>query len=257
MTIKEIKQQFELEAIDRIPSLIDTFDQDPRKGVQQLCKRYSKKYKDYLEEKQRVDLLIEFDRVFQKDDEYLVAGIDEVGRGPLAGPVVAASVVLPYDIVLEGIDDSKQLTEIERNRLLDEIMEKALSVGIGIVDAEMIDQINILQATFRAMKKAVFSMKQFPDIILVDGNQTIPGINEDVTQHSVIGGDSKSISIAAASIIAKVTRDKIMVEYNDLYPEFHWDSNKGYGSPNHQWALREFGPTEFHRMSFLKNILRD
>lgn len=257
MTIKEIKQQFEEAAVEAIPELIGQFNEDPRKGVQKICEQYQRRYDAYLKEKDRVNLLIEFDKVFQDNENYMIAGIDEAGRGPLAGPVVAASVVLPYDIVLDGINDSKQLSEKERNRLYDEIMEKAISVGVGIVDANVIDRINILQATFRAMKKAVFSMKQFPDILLVDGNQVIPGINEDVAQHSVIGGDFKSISIAAASVIAKVTRDRIMVEYDSFYPEFHWDSNKGYGSPNHQWALREFGPTEIHRMSFLKNILRD
>lgn len=256
MTIKEIKQYFMAQPLEAIPDAITKFSQDPRQGVGQICRQYERKYtKDYADQA-RVETMRAFDQVFSRNGEYIVAGIDEAGRGPLAGPVVAASVVLPYDMTFVGINDSKKLTANQRDVLYDEIMDKAISVGVGIVSADIIDEINILQATFRAMKKAVFSMEQGADILLVDGNQTIPGVNLAMTQHAVIQGDAKSISIAAASIIAKVTRDRIMVDYHYEYPWYDFIYNKGYGSAAHQLALQQFGPSIIHRTSFLKNILR-
>jgi len=257
MTIKEIRQIFKEENIKLIPDLIVRFQEDPRKGVQQICRQYKDKYNKYLEDIERVDYMLEFDKVFEDNGRYLLAGVDEAGRGPLAGPVVAASVVLPYNLKLDGINDSKKLSEEERNRLYDEIMDKAIAVGVGIVEPQIIDQINILQATFKAMEDAVFNMEQEIDLILVDGNQTIPLANANIKQHSIVKGDYKSISIAAASIIAKVTRDRIMIEYDSLYPNYNWKSNKGYGSFDHKTAIKEFGPTKIHRMSFLNNILHN
>lgn len=256
MTIKEIKQYFSFQPMASIPTTIERFQVDLRQGVQQICRQYERIYKKYHEELVRVELMREFDQVFNNNGEYIVAGIDEAGRGPLAGPVVAASVILPPGLTFEGINDSKKLTPAQRDVLYDEIMDKAISVGVGIVNADVIDEINILQATFRAMKKAVFSMEQGADVLLVDGNQIIHGVNPTMIQHAIIQGDSKSISIAAASIIAKVTRDRIMIDYHYEYPWYDFIYNKGYGSIAHQQALQQFGPSIIHRMSFLKNILR-
>ncbi len=256
MTIKEIKEYFNFQAMESIPDAIERFRADSRQGVQQICRQYEGKYQKYCKELERVEIMKEFDGIFEDNGKYLVAGIDEAGRGPLAGPVVAASVILPGDMIIEGINDSKKLTPSQRDVLYDEIMDKAISVGVGIVNADIIDEINILQATFRAMKKAVFSMERGADVLLVDGNQIIPDVNPAMVQHAVIQGDSKSISIAAASIIAKVTRDRIMLDYHDDYPWYDFIYNKGYGSTAHQLALQQFGPSIIHRMSFLKNILR-
>lgn len=255
MTIKEIKEFFKSQAIEDIPSTIERFSQDPRQGVSQTCKQYERKYKKYQQELERTQLMSAFDRVFQEAGQSMLAGIDEAGRGPLAGPVVAASVILPEGVIFEGLNDSKALTALVRDRLYDEIMEKAICVGVGIVDAHIIDEVNILQATFRAMKEAVLNMKQGARVLLVDGNQTIPGIDTRIAQHAIIQGDAKSASIAAASIIAKVTRDRMMATYHTSYPAYNFAGNKGYGSMDHVEALKQIGPSEIHRKSFLKNIL--
>ncbi len=255
MTIKEIKTYFNMLSTEDIPNAIRDFEIDSRQGVQQICNQYQRKYDKYQAELDRIRLMCEFDNVFTGDGKYAVAGIDEAGRGPLAGPVVAAAVILPDNIIIEGINDSKKLSPKQREQLYDEIINKAISIGVGIVNADIIDEINILQATFKAMKKAVFSMQQGANVLLVDGNQTITGINEAMTQHAIVQGDSKSISIAAASIIAKVTRDRIMIDYHEQYPWYDFIYNKGYGSHVHLEALRQLGPSPIHRMSFLKNIL--
>ena len=177
-----------------------------------------------------------------------VAGVDEVGRGPLAGPVVAACVVLPQDFSVSGVDDSKKLTPRKREKLFDQILENALEVGIGIVGEKAIDAMNILNASLKAMFKAVQKLKNVPEFILVDGNQRIP--NLPLPQMPVIKGDSKSLSIAAASIVAKVTRDRIMLKYHEEYPEFCFADHKGYGTRAHVEALKAFGPCRIHRRSF-------
>ena len=177
-----------------------------------------------------------------------VGGVDEVGRGPLAGPVVAACVVLPQDFSVSGVDDSKKLTAKKRERLFDQIMEGADQVGIGIVGEKTIDAMNILNASLKAMFKAVQKLKNMPEFILVDGNQRIP--NLQLPHMPVIKGDSKSLSIAAASIVAKVTRDRIMLKYHEEYPEFCFADHKGYGTRTHVEALKAFGPCRIHRKSF-------
>jgi len=183
------------------------------------------------------------------DQGYLkVAGVDEVGRGPLAGPVVAACVVFPQNLFLPGVNDSKKLTSKKREELFDLIMENALDVGIGIVKENVIDRMNILNASLTAMWKAIDQLKSPPDFILVDGNQKIPNLS--FPQMPVIKGDSLSLSIASASIIAKVTRDRIMVKYHKKYPEFGFDEHKGYSTQLHIEALKTFGPCKIHRQSF-------
>ena len=177
-----------------------------------------------------------------------LAGVDEVGRGPLAGPVVAACVILPKDLILPGVDDSKKLTRIKREKLFELIMDDALEVGIGIVPEKTIDKLNILNASLKAMWEAVKKLKTSPQFVLVDGNQKIP--NLPFPQMAIVKGDSKSVSIASASIVAKVTRDKIMHNYHKKYPQFCFADNKGYGTKLHLAALKEFGPCKIHRRSF-------
>ena len=256
MTIKQIKEYFLLLPIDQIPTAIETFKTDPRVGVQEISRVYENKYAAYVKERDRLNTMKEFDQVFTNNGQYLLVGVDEAGRGPLAGPVVAAAVVFPPDIDILGIDDSKKIGEDERERLYDEIMEKAISVGVGMVDSTAIDEINILQATFKAMREAIAQINVSPGVLLVDGNQEIPKFTSDTEQHAVIRGDSKSLSIAAASIIAKVTRDRIMVGYDEIYPDYVFKSNKGYGSPAHQWVIKDIGPSPIHRMTFIRNILK-
>lgn len=181
-----------------------------------------------------------------------LCGIDEVGRGPLAGPVVAGAVILPQDCEILYLNDSKKLSEKKRELLYDEIMEKAVAVGIGAVSPERIDEINILQATYEAMRIAVSKLSVRPDLLLNDA-VTIPQV--DIPQVPIIKGDAKSVSIAAASIVAKVTRDRMMVQYEELYPGYEFASNKGYGSARHIAALKEIGPCPIHRRSFIKNFV--
>jgi ribonuclease HII len=181
-----------------------------------------------------------------------IGGIDEVGRGPLAGPVVACCVILPKDCDILYLNDSKQVPEKKREELYDEIMAKAVSVGIGCVSHEVIDEINILQATFEAMRQAIASMPVKPEHLLVDAVH-IPDIK--IPQRGIIKGDAKSASIAAASIVAKVTRDRMMCELDAKYPAYGFAKNKGYGSAEHIAALKQYGPCEIHRRSFIGGIL--
>ena len=181
----------------------------------------------------------------------IICGVDEAGRGPLAGPVYAAAVILPSDWVLEGLNDSKKLTEKKREALFDEIKEKALAYGIASADEKEIDEINILNATFLAMKRAIASLSVRPDLALIDGNQKP---HTDIEEVTVIKGDAKSMSIAAASVLAKVSRDRFMLEMAEKYPQYEFARHKGYGTKRHYAALREFGPCPIHRMSFLKKF---
>ena len=181
----------------------------------------------------------------------VVCGIDEVGRGPLAGPVVAGAVILPEDCQILYLNDSKKLTERRRELLYEEIMEKAVAVGLGVVSQERIDEINILQATYEAMREAVGKLDPQPEILLNDA-VTIPGLSQ--RQIPIIKGDAKRQSIAAASVVAKVTRDHMMIALDEAYPQYGFASNKGYGSAAHMAALREYGPCPLHRRTFIRNI---
>ncbi len=196
---------------------------------------------------------IETMKVYEKEYEThgWICGIDEVGRGPLCGPVVASAVILPKDCQILYLNDSKKLSEKKREELYDVIMEQAIAVGTGMASPERIDEINILQATYEAMRQAVAALKVRPAVLLNDA-VTIPGI--EIPQIPIIKGDAKSVSIAAASIIAKVTRDRMMVEYDRMYPGYDLASNKGYGTKAHMEALRSIGPCEIHRRTFIKNI---
>lgn len=188
-----------------------------------------------------------------KDYRY-ICGIDEVGRGPLAGPVVAGAVILPRDHTILYLNDSKKLSEKKREMLYDEIMEHAAAVGIGMADPECIDEINILQATYKAMRLAINNLGVRPDLLLNDA-VTIPEV--DIPQVPIIKGDAKSVSIAAASIVAKVTRDRMMKEYDKVYPGYDFASNKGYGTKAHIAGLKELGATPIHRVTFIGNFVKD
>lgn len=191
------------------------------------------------------------DRLYSCGYEY-IAGVDEAGRGPLAGAVYAAAVIFPKDIYIPEINDSKKLTEKKRDKLYDIIIEKAIAYSIFSVDEKKIDEINILNATFMAMNGAVDNLPQKPDYVLIDGNQ-IKGMK--IPHETIVKGDAKSISIAAASILAKVSRDRAIVELAKQYPEYGFEKHKGYGTKAHREALLKYGPCEIHRKTFLKKIL--
>ena len=204
----------------------------------------------YEKEVARIEALREYEEKYSEYD--FICGIDEVGRGPLAGPVMACAVILPKGCRILGINDSKKLSEKKREELYDIITKEAVSYAIGTATPERIDEINILQATYEAMREAIKKLSVTPDILLNDA-VTIPGV--DITQVPIKKGDAKSITIGAASIVAKVTRDRYMVEMSDKYPEYGFDSNKGYGSAAHIAALKEYGPCPIHRRSFIKNFV--
>lgn len=182
-----------------------------------------------------------------------VCGIDEAGRGPLAGPVYAAAVILPLGLEIEGLNDSKKLSEKKREQLFPIICEKAIAYSVGIATEKEIDEINILNATFLAMKRAVEGLNIKPDYALVDGNR-YPNISNDIKEEVVVKGDAKSMSIAAASILAKVSRDRFMLQMTEKYPEYCFEQHKGYGTKLHYEKLAEFGPSPIHRMTFLKKL---
>ncbi|MFI3172014.1 MAG: ribonuclease HII [Eubacteriales bacterium] len=251
-SISEIKEQFEAKASNEgvLYDLFQMYESDERAGVQKLIEKYKKQLQALEQEKQRIIKMSEYENQYA-EYEY-ICGIDEVGRGPLAGPVVAGAVILPKNCDILYLNDSKQLSEKKRELLYDEIMEKAVATGIGIVSPQEIDQINILQATYQAMRIAIEDLGIVPSVLLNDA-VTIPGVT--MKQVPIIKGDAKSISIAAASIIAKVTRDRLMVEYDKILPEYGFASNKGYGSSTHIDALKKIGPTPIHRNSFIKNFV--
>ncbi len=250
LKIGQVKEIFENTEVTKLPDVMEQFKGDSRQGVVKLIEKYGKIYNSYLAEVERTENMKIYERKYS--DYKYIAGIDEVGRGPLAGPVVTCAVILPKDFNVLYINDSKKLTEKKREELYDEIMKNAISVGIGIESPKVIDDINILQATYSAMRKAIDALEVKPDLLLNDA-VTIPGV--DIKQVPIIKGDAKSISIAAASIVAKVTRDRMMVEFDKIYPEYDFAGNKGYGSASHIEALKIIGPTPIHRQSFIKNFV--
>lgn len=248
--ISDIKEEFAASNIDEYADLIAKYSDDERAGVINLIKRYQKEIDKHNKEVERTYNMQAFER---KYGEYqYICGIDEVGRGPLAGPVCAGAVILPKDVDILYINDSKQLSAAKREELYDIIREKAIAVKTAYSSPEVIDDINILQATYRAMREAINELDVKPDILLNDA-VNIPEVN--IKQVPIIKGDAKSISIAAASIIAKVERDRLMVMYDELYPEYGFAKNKGYGSKEHIEALRKYGPCPIHRRSFIKGLI--
>ena len=247
--ISEIKEEFKDLSPEQLEEYISIYKEDERKGVQSFLKTQEKKLIQYHEELKRLEIISSYEK---KYGEYgYVCGVDEVGRGPLAGPVVAGAVILPKDCKILYINDSKKLTAKKREELFDIIQEKAVAIGIGLVPQDRIDEINILQATYEAMRMAIANLQVKPGILLNDA-VTIPEV--DIPQVPIIKGDAKSISIGAASIMAKVYRDRMMVEYDKMYPGYGFASNKGYGSKEHMDAIKKMGPTPIHRRSFIKGI---
>ncbi len=222
-------------------------EQDGRIGVRRLAVRLSRRFQRQEAEKERLGRLLELERRLWGRGIKKVAGVDEVGRGCLAGPVVAAAVILPQNVVIPGLDDSKKLSPEKREQLLEEIVHKAVALGVARVEAEEIDRLNILQASLQAMRLALARLGMKPEHVLVDGNRKPGG---PFPELAVVDGDARSLSIAAASVVAKVHRDRMMVEYGQRYPQYGFASHKGYGSPEHLKALRAHGPCPLHRRSF-------
>lgn len=249
-SIGEISEMYKQADITKLPAFIEEFKEDERSGVKTLVKKAKKCLEDLEKEKKRMYEMFSYERKYAQY-EY-ICGVDEVGCGPLAGPVVSAAVILPKDCDILYLNDSKKLSENKREEIFDEIMEKAVSVGIGFASPERIDEINIRQADFEAMRMALSKLSVEPDFIMVDG-YPIGGI--DRKQISIVKGDAKSASIAAASIVAKVTRDRMMSEYDKVFPGYGFASNKGYGSAEHIQAIKEKGPTPIHRKTFIKNFV--
>lgn len=248
--IGEIREELRAVSDRELPSFIETYKADERGGVVKLVEQAGKRLEKLEAERARIENLKKYEKEYA---EYgYICGIDEVGRGPLAGPVVAGAVILPKDCDILYINDSKKLTAAKREELYDIIMEKAVAVGIGMASPARIDEINILQATYEAMREAISKLSVKPELLLNDA-VTIPGV--DIRQVPIIKGDAKSISIGAASIVAKVTRDRMMTEYDRIMPEYGFASNKGYGSAEHIAALKKVGPSPIHRASFIKNFV--
>ena len=206
-----------------------------------------------VQELNRLNYMLEIEDKLYSEGYNFVCGVDEAGRGPLCGPVVAAAVILPKDEYIEGVNDSKKLTEKKREKLYDDIMKKAVAVSIGISDVDVIEKVNILNATKLAMKQAIEKLSIKPDYVLIDGNQMI---DINIKAETVVSGDAKSLSIAAASIIAKVTRDRMLIEFDKKYPEYGFAKHKGYGTKSHIEAIQKYGLTDIHRPSFCKKFVK-
>lgn len=250
ISITEMKRELQAACEDGLPAFINQYSGDERAGAQKLVETARKRLDAFHKERERIEVLKRYEKEYEAFGA--ICGIDEVGRGPLAGPVVAGAVILPKNCDILYLNDSKQLSEKKREELYDVIMEKAVACAVGYASPQRIDEINILQATYEAMREAISKLDPTPDLLLNDA-VTIPGVA--IRQVPIIKGDAKSISIGAASIIAKVTRDRMMVEYDKVFPEYHFAQNKGYGSADHIQALKEYGPTPIHRRSFIRNFI--
>lgn len=250
--ISAVKKRFEDADENTVKELIAEYAASDKAGIIKLVEKYRKQLDMLQAERERVENMLAFEKEYSMYSN--ICGIDEAGRGPLAGPVVAAAVILPKDARLLYVNDSKQLSEKKREELYDVIMREAVSVGVGIASPERIDEINILQADYEAMRDAVSQLTPQPDLLLNDA-VIIPQLT--MKQISIIKGDAKSLSIASASIIAKVTRDRLMYEYDKMYPEYGFASNKGYGSEAHIAAIKEHGACPIHRKTFIKNFIEE
>jgi ribonuclease HII len=249
-SITEIKNEFSQADDEALARLFAEYADDERAGVVGLLAKYRRKQEKLEAEYQRLDRMMEYERKYASCG--LICGIDEAGRGPLAGPVVAGAVILPPDCRILYLNDSKKLSEKRREELFDEIQDKAIAWGIGMASPARIDEINILQATYEAMRDAIAALGQTPQMLLNDAVR-IPGV--EIPQLPIIKGDAKSLSIAAASVLAKVTRDRLMKEYDKVMPEYGFASHKGYGSAAHIEALQKYGPSPIHRRSFIGHFV--
>lgn len=244
MKIQEIK-----EALQNHPSeeLLQTLQEDARAGVQKLLAAYYKRLEQEKQEKIRFAAMMKFEKEAYAAGAGHVAGVDEAGRGPLAGPLVVAAVILPQDVFISGLNDSKQISAKKRELLYDEIMAKAVAVSVDIVSVSNIDSLNIYQATQQGMNAVLNSLEIVPDVALIDA---MPVENAQIKAVSIVHGDALSISIAAASVVAKVTRDRIMEKIDKLYPQYKFAANKGYGSKEHMQAIADYGAVKWHRRSY-------
>lgn len=248
--IAEIKKEFSQADDEALERLFAAYADDDRAGVVGLLASYKKKQERLQAEYARLEAMLAYEREYESCG--LICGIDEAGRGPLAGPVVAGAVILPKDCRILYLNDSKKLSEKRREELFDEIKEKAVAWSVGMASPARIDEINILQATYEAMREAVRGLHPQPQLLLNDAVR-IPDI--ELPQVPIIKGDAKSLSIAAASVLAKVTRDRLMREYDAVMPEYGFAAHKGYGSAAHIEALKKYGPSPIHRSTFIKNFV--
>lgn len=251
MTIDSIRKEYQALSENELEIFIKKYENDERQGVQKMILSCRKRMEKAAAEVQRLENMLIYEKKYYDTCDY-ICGIDEAGRGPLAGPVVAGAVILPKGLKIPYLNDSKQLSEKKREELYDAIMEQAVSVGVGIVSPERIDEINILQATYEAMREAVGTLSYRPDVLLNDA-VIIPELT--IPQEKIIKGDAKSLSIAAASVIAKVTRDRMMKAYHELFPEYGFEKHKGYGSKEHIEMIQKIGPCAIHRRSFLTHFI--
>ena len=248
--ISEINSEYKTLQDKDYQAFLEEYATDERAAVVKLVGMVKSKADKLEAEIKRMEKMYTYEREYASFS--YICGVDEVGRGPLAGPVVAGAVILPKDCSILYLNDSKQLSEKKREELYERIMNEAVAAAVGYGSPERIDEINILQADYEAMREAVSELVPAPDILLNDA-VTIPDIS--IKQVPIIKGDAKSASIAAASIIAKVTRDRLMVEYDSMYPEYGFASNKGYGSAAHIEALKKYGPSPIHRKSFITHFV--
>lgn len=251
-TIKEIREI--LAAIQDLQDpLFKEFAKDPRAGVQKEIVKRQKALQAIQAEENRLETMLSYEKELYKQEVYLIAGADEVGRGPLAGPVVAAAVILPPGCKIPGLNDSKKIPKKKHREIFQAVKEQALSIGIGIMDNQVIDQVNIYEATKLAMKEAISQLSPQPEHLLIDAMQ----LDLPISQTSIIKGDANSLSIAAASIIAKVTRDDLMATYDQEFPGYDFAQNAGYGTAKHLEGLQKLGVTPIHRQSFepIKSLL--
>lgn len=244
-SIAVIKQLFENEEITE--GIFEQLKRDDRKGVQALIRKYERMQEKEAQQLIAFKEMCNFENGARKSGRGLIAGVDEAGRGPLAGPVVAASVILPQDFMLLGLNDSKQLTEKDRDYFFTVIKEQAISYQIAVISNEKIDQVNILEATKLAMYEAVRGLEQQPDHVLIDA-VALPRLG--ISSEAIVKGDARSVSIAAASILAKVTRDRLMKEIHQEFPMYDFSSNMGYGTKKHLEGLQSHGISPYHRKSF-------
>ncbi len=252
-TISDIKKILNETLIENKLEVCKNFEDDTRAGVKKLVESAKKQYDAYLDELDRCDYMLSYENECYVNGADYIAGVDEVGRGPLAGPVVTCAVVLPKGEKILYANDSKKLSKKVREKLYEEILEKAVAVKIIVESPATIDKINILEATKLAMKKSIEQLKVKPSCLLVDAVT----IDVDIPQKALIKGDEKSMSIACASIVAKVHRDNMMEAFSELYPEYAFEKNKGYGSAEHIEAIKKHGISPIHRKTFVKNFVND
>lgn len=247
MSLRELQELIGQKGPEVYAQVIESLGNDPRGGAQRLVRQCQAQLDEYKRERERIGRMFSYERQVWAMGYRLVAGLDEVGRGPLAGPVVAAAVILPGELIVPGLEDCRRLSGKRRQEVYEEIRAKALGVGIGMVHPDGIDEANVMMATYKAMVKAVADLAERPDYLLIDSLH-LPGVAQP--QAPIAGGDGQSCSIAAASIVAKVTRDDYMIEMDKQYPQYGFANHKGYGTLEHREALERHGPCPIHRKTY-------